>query len=395
MDKFPKIVLMFAAVDWPIYLRRPMVYALAESAKAYGSTVVAINRPLCPVSTLFRKPRRAKELFGSRQLTQLADNLYLYNPRYFIHDQIANFFSPLERLNLFALRRSYRHLQNLLGVDEPNPLIWFNYPQQGYVRSLFDDSFIVFEPYDNLTNINGDESKATNALERKLRERVDLILTTSQKLHTKYAAHYRQSLLFGNGLSQYIYQRLSENSVKPLADITNIPSPRLGYAGMISDRLDWNLIGNLADMEPSWNFVFVGHVADPTIPQRMQRFRNIRFLGEYPHEKIPLVLKGFDIGLLPYLDNPFFHFLNPLKFYEMAAAGLPSVSSNIEELKKFPGEVVRTLPNRPELWRDTISEILGNGNAARTMGPQVARQYIWEDMTAGLLKKINAEWLPR
>jgi hypothetical protein len=394
LKPLPKITLLFAAVDLPIYMRMPMVHALAESAKERGSVVVAVNRPLCPFSTVFRKPKRAGELFGKPRLEKLADNLYSYCPRYFIHDQIANSVPFFEKLNIMALRRSYAHLQERLNITEPAPLIWFNYPHQGYVRNLFPDSFCIMEIYDNLADNLGNESPAVNLMEEKMRDRIDLLMTTSHKLQDKYAANYRQSFMFGNGLTWKTYQRLSGPDLEAKQEILEIPSPRLGYAGMISDRLDWKLIGELASLEPSWNFIFAGHVADPQIPERMKRFPNIRFLGEYSHAEVPSVLKTFDIGLLPYLDNPFFHFLNPLKFYELAAAGLASISSNIEELKHLPEDIVQVVPSEAEVWRDTIGIMLEADPAvAKRAGPGIARKFIWEDMTAALLDRISSDWL--
>lgn len=394
MKPLPKIILLFAAVDLPIYMRMPMVYALAEAAKAHGSVVVAVNRPLCPISTPFRKPKRIGQLFGKPRLNKLAHNLFAYNPRYVIHDDIANRVPFLEKLNVSALRRSYRHLQSRLGINEPAPMIWFNYPHQGYLGHLFADSFCVFELYDNLTDVHGRDSTAVSAMEEKMRDRIDLLLTTSHKLQETYAGPYRHSFMFGNGLTRKTFETLSDPGIAARPEILDIPSPRLGYAGMISDRIDWILIGGLAELEPSWNFIFAGPVDDPRIPQQMKRHANVHFPGVYDHSGVPSVLKAFDLGLLPYLNNPFFHYLNPLKFYELAAAGLASISSNIEELKRFPGDIVRVVESDPGKWRDSIREILeGGSDTTKTAGPELARKFIWEDMTANLLDKIRREYL--
>jgi len=386
----PKIILVFAAVDWDIYMRKPMVYALAEAAKAHGSTVIAVNRPICLQTTWFAKPKRIPDMFRQARLETLADNLYLYHPRYYVHDRIANAVPLFERINLFALRQSYAHLQNVLNIAEPAPLLWFHYPHQGYVARLFDDSLNILEIYDNLTDIDGNELDYVNRLERRHRRRVDILLTTSKKIHDKYARGYRRSYMFGNGLSRSVYERLTDPNIAPRPELAAIPSPRLGYAGMISDRMDWNLITELAADNPSWNFIFAGPAADKKLSKRVSVIANIHLPGAYPREDIPSVLKSFDIGLLPYRDNPFFEFLNPLKFYEMAAAGIPMLSSPIDELRQFPDDLVRVIDdNRAEAWSDTIGSMVNAGRAApRKIGPRVAADYIWEDMTAALLQKI-------
>jgi glycosyltransferase involved in cell wall biosynthesis len=378
------------AVDWPIYTRRPLLYALAENAARFGTTVVALNRPLCPLSTPLKKPSRLAELIGKPALKQLADRLYLYSPRYVIHDHLAAAVPGLESLNLAVLRRSYAHLQDRLGIAEPCPIAWFNYPQQGYVARLLAGSFSVFELYDNLCDIAGQTSARVDRAEEKLRGQVDLLLTTSAKLHDKYARHYKHSYLFGNGLSRHSYERLASDEPDRITEIEKIPSPRIGYAGVISDRLDWQLITALASMQPDWQFVFAGRIAPGTRLPNSEKYGNLHFVGAFEPDRVPAVLKSFDIGLMPYRDNAFFQCLNPLKFYEMAAAGLPSAASNIPELEQFPRDLVRVLPNRAELWRDNLRELIAaDRTRVRQLGREIAGRFIWEDMAAALLTRIS------
>ncbi|MFQ6008850.1 MAG: glycosyltransferase, partial [Candidatus Zixiibacteriota bacterium] len=244
--------------------------------------------------------------------------------------------------------------------------------------------------YDNLVNYLGKESARINRLEEKNRQRIDLLVTTSRKLHDKYAAYYNHTYLLGNGLSRHIYEQLAFAGYDGLREITALPSPRIGFAGVISERLDWKLITALASQEPKWSLIFVGRVLNRRRVRELQKYRNIWFMGEYDHSAMPAVWKSFDIGMMPYLDNAFFRFSNPLKFYEMGAAGLPSVSSNMEELNQFPPELVSVQPNDPNRWRDSIRNMLTlDRKKVLAIGRSVARQYIWEDMAANLMQTIS------
>jgi hypothetical protein len=387
---FPKIILVFLAVDWPIFSRRPMIKALAKVAKELGSTVVAVNRPLCPLSTLVRKPNRFSEMLSAARIEDIGENLRLFSPKYFIHDRIARHAGALEWLNVVALRYSYQYLAARLGISEKAPLVWYYDPQQGYVTRLFPDSFHVYEIYDSLNDIWGRPRPRADALEVKWRSNVDLLLTTSQKLFDRYSPHYRNALPFGNGLDRDAFNKFCDETVKPHPDIVKIPGPRIGYAGNISERLDWELIKGMAKLRPDWSFVFVGRVGGINHERIMQNSPNICFPGEYRYEEVPSIVKGFDVGIMPYLNNPFFDYLNPLKFYENAAAGIGSVSSPIEELSHFPIAAVRTVPNEPQRWVETLADLLfSEKSRTREVVREVASYFIWEDMTVALMKRIQ------
>ena len=394
MRRFPKIILIFLSVDWPIFMRRQMVIALAEAAKNFGAAVVAVNRPLCPLSTFIKKPHRLHEILGKPHLEKLSDNLYLFSPKYFIHDSVANRLGLLEKLNLIALRRAYQGLQKKLGIEEKNPIVWYYYPQQGYVSNLFEKSFCIYEIYDNLVDIKGGRLPFAENLRKRHQERMDLLLTASRKQHDKYSDKYKKAKLLGNGLARETYEKLIRDYKNCRSEIMRLKSPRIGFVGMISDRLDWELVSKLAEMRPEWNYIFIGRVVNESIKHGMSKYDNVHFLGEYESSQIPSVLRSFDVGYMPYLDNDFFRYSNPLKFYEYAAAGLPSVSSNMEELNKFPSELVKIVPNdRPEEWIAMIENYLriDRKNVVQ-IGREIASQYIWEDMTGELLGFIKDEF---
>lgn len=387
----PKIILVFIAVEWPLFMRRKMLYGLSKSARKYGSLIVAVNRPLCPITTLLRNPRRFVRLFGSERLEQLDENMYLFSPRYILHDHIARRFPFIVELNLNSLRRSYRKLSRRLRIDEPNPAVWFYYPQQSYVTRLFPESLRVYELYDNLSDIFGRGNQLLQNLERQIRGDVDILLTTSHALHKTYGPNYPNAIPFGNGLDRDSLNKLADDKTPAIPEIMSIDSPRIGYAGIISERICWDVIGELARKNSDWNFVFAGPTANSAAILPMKKFTNIHFVGSFPQSQVPSVLKSFDVGLMPYLDTEFFHRSNPLKFYEYAAAGLPSVSSEIEELKLFSEELVTVAGADPQHWQNAIERYLrADRKHIKRIGAEVAGRFVWENMTDDLLNKIES-----
>ncbi len=383
---------MFPGVDWPIFMCRQMVIALAESAREYGMTLIVMNRPLCPFSTLFKKPKRLREFMSAPKIEKLSDNLYMVSPKYFIHDSVAGKFRILEKLNLAALRRSYAYVCRRIGIMEESPLVWYFYPQQSYVMNLFQNSRTVYEMKDNLADVKGRELTAQIRLQNEARSRVDFLVTTSKLLHEKYSPGYRKAIEFRNGLDRKTYLRLTTDDPEPIEAIEKIDRPRIGFAGVVSQRLDWELIRRIAAGRPKWNLVFVGPTPDKSIIESVVTLPNIHFTGAFDHSMVPSILKSFDIGIMPYFDNEFFRYSNPLKFYEYAAAGIRTVSSDMKELETFPRKIIRIVPNIPSEWIGAIELMLAsNADEAKRIDQAFAGKFIWEDLTIKLLKEITAE----
>ncbi len=380
-------------VDWPIFMRRKMLFALARLLKRYDSCAVAVNRPLCPFTTPFRKPDRMQEYFGKPRIEKMDDNLYQYSPHYFVTDMISSKVPPFEEMNLKCLRESYRYLCNEIGIEETNPMIWFYHPQQGYLTKLFKNSFTIMELCDNLVYYDGNKSEEVDRQEKQLRTDVDLLLATSPKLLEKYGSHYKHAWLSGNGLDKQTFERLSKENIQPRPELIKIPSPRIGYTGIISKRLDWELIEQIASRTPEWNFLFVGPVQRNTPFDKMRNCSNVHFIGKYEHALMPEVLKSFDVGFMPYKDNEFFRFSNPLKFYEFAAAGLCSISSEMEILSKFDPRFVKIVPNTADEWISAINNMLERDkNESEMIGKKIAEEHIWDNIYKEIIERINLEF---
>ncbi len=388
----PKAMLIFLAVDWPLFMRRQMLYALAEAAGKHGSTIVAINRPLCPVTTALRKPGRIPELFRPAKLEQLDKNLYLFSPRYFLHDHLAPKIPGANALNIGALRYSLRRLLNKLDIDEPAPVVWYYYPQQGYVADLFADNTVVYDLYDFPGDIFGVISETFEQLRLSRVDSVDLLLSASTALQNEYAGAYKNSLMIGNGLDRQAYERFLDDSAPAHPAVMEKPYPRIGFAGMISEeRLNWRILEEIAQARPEWSFVFAGRLASQSCLKHFEKIPNLSYVGEVTQADVPSVVRGFDVGIMPYLETEFFRCSNALKFYELSAAGVPMVTSGVDELRGYPDELVTVAEPNAAGWIAAIeSQLNQDRNLVRELGHKVAAEHLWSDIADRILRKLSA-----
>jgi UDP-galactopyranose mutase len=121
------------------------------------------------------------------------------------------------------------------------------------------------------------------------------------------------------------------------ADQASIPHPRLGFFGVVDERMDIQLLSDVATARPDWHFVIVGPVVkiDPaTLPQQA----NIHYLGGKSYQELPSYLAGWDVAMLPFARNESTQFISPTKTPEYLAAGKPVVSTSIRDVVRPYGQ---------------------------------------------------------
>jgi glycosyltransferase involved in cell wall biosynthesis len=119
------------------------------------------------------------------------------------------------------------------------------------------------------------------------------------------------------------------------------PRERLvaGYVGVVDERLDLDLLAALATELPDWTVRVVGPVAKideaslPTAP-------NLQYAGMTPYERLPEVMAGFDVALMPFALNEATRSISPTKTLEYLAAGLPVVSTRVPDVVADYGRMV-------------------------------------------------------
>jgi glycosyltransferase involved in cell wall biosynthesis len=120
-----------------------------------------------------------------------------------------------------------------------------------------------------------------------------------------------------------------------------LPRARLGFAGVIDERLDMGLIAALAERHPAWSIIMAGPVTGLD-PARLPRRPNIHWLGPQSYDLLPHLLAGWDLALMPFALNASTRFMSPTQTLEFMAAGLPVVSTALHDVQAlyFPAVTI-------------------------------------------------------
>jgi glycosyltransferase involved in cell wall biosynthesis len=203
---------------------------------------------------------------------------------------------------------------------------------------------VVYDCMDELSAFM-DAPRQMRQRETALLKRADLVLTGGPSLYeSKRTLHPNVMCLPSAVDADHYANAVAITRVEPMRRAAAlqgmIPTPRLGFFGVVDERLDLGLIAELADADPAWQVVMVGPVVkiDPaSLPQRP----NIHWLGQQPYQLLPQLVAGWDVCLMPFALNEATRFISPTKTLEYMAAGKPIVSTGIHDVKSMFSDVVR------------------------------------------------------
>ncbi|MCC6764659.1 MAG: glycosyltransferase [Deltaproteobacteria bacterium] len=191
--------------------------------------------------------------------------------------------------------------------------------------------------------------------EHALFARADLVTVSSPVLAERARRHRDQVLLLRNACD---FEHFAATGTRP----AHRGRPVIGFYGAIADWFDADLVADLAERRPDWDFVLVGstYLGDVS---RLAMLPNVRLPGEQPYADLPSWLATFDVTLVPFKRTPLTEATNPVKAYEILASGKPIVSVSLPEMRLL-GDLVR-LADTPEEFERQILASLDPADATR------------------------------
>ena len=126
----------------------------------------------------------------------------------------------------------------------------------------------------------------------------------------------------------------------------DVARPRLGYFGVIDERIDLALLDRLAHDRPPWQILMVGPFARID-PDKLPRRSNIHWLGQHAYESLPRLVAFWDVCLMPFALNEATRYISPAKTLEYMAAGKPIVSTHVRDVADCYSSTVRVADSVP------------------------------------------------
>lgn len=261
---------------------------------------------------------------------------------------------PQPRDNPSILKHLIDEMYERCGIHEP--VLWYYTPMARAFTRHLQARAVVYDCMDELSNFSNAPA-SMKSLEAELLEAADVVFTGGVSLYEAKKTLHANIHPFPSSIDFNHFRKSRTITFDPV-DQRHIAQPRLGFAGVIDERLNVDLLTAVSMAHPEWQFVMIGPIVkiDPAI---LPRHDNIHYLGQKPYSDLPAYFAGWNVALLPFALNDATRFISPTKTPEYLAAGLPVVSAPIRDVVRPYGDAgFVTIADSPEEWGEAIGKAL-------------------------------------
>ena len=207
--------------------------------------------------------------------------------------------------------------------------LWYYTPMALGFSAHLNPRLTVFDCMDELAAFAGAPQEMKDR-EAELLRRADVVFTGGHSLYEAKKNRHSDVHCFPSSIEFNHFARARSLDDEP-ADQTQIPHPRIGFCGVIDERMNIDLLGGMAALRPDWHFVMIGPVVKID-PAALPKLPNIHYLGGRSYDELPRYMAKWTVGMLPFAHNESTRFISPTKTPEYLAAGLPVVSTSITDV---------------------------------------------------------------
>jgi glycosyltransferase involved in cell wall biosynthesis len=231
--------------------------------------------------------------------------------------------------NRLGRRLAARLLRDWLDARPGPRLLWLDEDLAAPVAGRLGEQAVVYD----CTDLDWTFTRSWNrwhlrgSLHRALAA-ADLVTVSSAALPSRLPVTGSQLVVVANACDPAHFQ--PDGPVTSW--IAELPAPRIGYLGAVDTRaFDSELVAAVARRHPEWTFVLAGPIT-PAGRLPLTGLPNVHLAGSVPYEDAPALVRGFDVGLIPYRVGGRVDYVHPKKCYEYLAAGVPVVATPLPSL---------------------------------------------------------------
>jgi len=242
-------------------------------------------------------------------------------------------------------------------------LLWYYTPMALSFSTHLAPRLTIFDCMDELSAFKGAPQEMKDR-EAELLQQADLVFTGGQSLYQAKSGRHNDLHVFPSSIEFDHFAQARTHLEEP-SDQAGIAHPRIGFCGVIDERMDIELLDGIAKLRPDYQFIMIGPIVKID-PASLPHHSNIHYLGAKNYKELPQYMAGWDVAMLPFAHNESTRFISPTKTPEYLAAGKPVVSTSITDVVRpygtqklvriadHPGEFIHAIEQA--LLKDAIDD---------------------------------------
>jgi UDP-galactopyranose mutase len=270
-------------------------------------------------------------------------------------------------------------LRSRLAADQWKRVIaWLYTPMAVRIAKSLHPEAIIYDCMDDLSGFLG-APEDIHTKDRELLAAADAVMTGGPSLWRLKSERHAYVHCFPSSVDVAHFKAATE--VEEPQDQAELPRPRLGYCGVIDERMDLDILAAMSDAHPEWQIVLVGPVVKID-PATLPKARNLHYLGRKDYSELPSHLAGWDVALIPFARNSATKYISPTKILEYMAADRLIVSTSIADVAEPYGDIV-FLGDSPEEFVQACESALASTEievaTRRARARRVLSHTSWDD----------------
>lgn len=292
-------------------------------------------------------------------------------------------YNSLNRFNNYRVNKTLRkicrryHVKDFIYLNIFNPFYLNDIKKMNPICSIY---YCV----DNMV-----ESKYIKkhgvAHEQKLMRESSFTISTSKFLQ-KYAAEFSKASHYLPNAADFSLFNASGNTgiIRP-RELEGIKGKVVGYIGNVEDRIDFDLLYEVATLNPDKIFLFIGPINSIQFEKKgFNHLPNMISTGRKKIEELPGYLKFIDCAIIPFKRNKLTEGIYPLKINEYLAAGRPVVCTSFSEDILGFKDIVQLADTAQDFSQAIQVQIDMDSDDQRTARINRASENTWADRAAKL-----------
>ncbi|MBR6730772.1 MAG: glycosyltransferase [Alphaproteobacteria bacterium] len=209
-----------------------------------------------------------------------------------------------------------------------------------YVQSL--NFKMVYEYFDEISKeiFPGLSETSIQRHDFLLKDEQTLVVCTSDNLFKKAQKYRTKNIIKSlNGVCLEDWENPQTMIPKEMDEVITTKHKIIGFYGSFAPWIDFDIIKNLALARPDYEIVMIGYDYEwgkgSFAKSKISELKNVHIIPSQPYNKLKYFAQFFDVAMLPFKLTEVTKSVSPVKLFEYMAQGIPVVSTDMQECRKY------------------------------------------------------------